>query len=223
MNEDIEKKLDQLLDGMPKPQYDLDAWLTEDETATFDSIVSRQRRPRTILRWVSVAACLLFIIGIGIKMLPEEEHKNVAQMAATAVQPKVEEAMPEEPKVEDIKAEPAKPVAAKPRKAKSITPAAVQKPLMAQESATAKNVEPEVAVVTAALVPQTRKPNTNAQPEMLTERDIPITRPENYKYTPEEMALMKKQARDAYLKWVELELEIAKHCQEQTANNYKEL
>ena len=53
--------------------------------------------------------------------------------------------------------------------------------------------------------------------EALTECDIPITRPENYKYTPEEIALMKKQAREAYLKWVELELEIAKHCQEQTA------
>ena len=38
--------------------------------------------------------------------------------------------------------------------------------------------------------------------EVLTERDIPITRPENYKYTPEEIALMKKQAREAYLKWV---------------------
>ena len=53
--------------------------------------------------------------------------------------------------------------------------------------------------------------------EVLTERDIPITRPENYRYTPEEMALMKKQAREAYLKWVELELEIAKHHLEQTA------
>ena len=56
--------------------------------------------------------------------------------------------------------------------------------------------------------------------EVLTERDIPITRPENYKYTPEEIALMKKQAHEAYLKWVELELEIAKYNQEQTANNY---
>ena len=53
----------------------------------------------------------------------------------------------------------------------------------------------------------------------LTERDIPITRPENYKYTPEEIALMKKQANEAYLKWVELEMEIAKNNLEQTAQN----
>ena len=56
-----------------------------------------------------------------------------------------------------------------------------------------------------------------SKPVTLTERDIPITRPENYQYTPEELALMKKQANEAYLKWVELELEIARHNLEQTA------
>ena len=61
-----------------------------------------------------------------------------------------------------------------------------------------------------------------AKPVTLTERDIPITRPENYRYTPEEIELLKKQANDAYVKWVQLELEIAKHNLEQTANNYKE-
>jgi hypothetical protein len=53
--------------------------------------------------------------------------------------------------------------------------------------------------------------------QTLTERDIPITRPENYKYTPEELALLKKQASEAYLKWVELELEISRYTLEQTA------
>jgi hypothetical protein len=51
----------------------------------------------------------------------------------------------------------------------------------------------------------------------LTERDIPITRPENLNYTPEEIALMKQQATEAYLKWVQLELEISKYNLEQTA------
>ena len=68
-----------------------------------------------------------------------------------------------------------------------------------------------------------RVQQTEPLTEVLTERDIPIPRPENYKYTPEEIALMKKQAREAYLKWVELELEIAKYNQEQTANNYRDL
>ena len=52
---------------------------------------------------------------------------------------------------------------------------------------------------------------------VLTERDIPINRPENYHYTPEELALMRRQANEAYLKWMELELEIAKHQFEQIA------
>ena len=76
---------------------------------------------------------------------------------------------------------------------------------------TTETGEADVAVVETPPTLQQEKPVT------LTERDIPITRPENYKYTPEEIALMKKQAAEAYLKWVELELEIAKHNMEQTA------
>lgn len=72
--------------------------------------------------------------------------------------------------------------------------------------------EQEVAVIEET---STAEP----QPRMLTERDIPITRPENYKYTKEEIALMKKQANEAYLKWVELELEISKYNLENTAEN----
>ena len=59
--------------------------------------------------------------------------------------------------------------------------------------------------------------NSSLTPPVLTERDIPITRPENYRYTPEEIALLKKQADDAYVKWVQLELEIAKYNLEQMA------
>ena len=62
-------------------------------------------------------------------------------------------------------------------------------------------------------------PRTQAKPQqvVLTERDIPISRPENYHYTPEELALMRRQANEAYLKWMELELEIMKYQYEQVA------
>ena len=76
---------------------------------------------------------------------------------------------------------------------------------------TTETGEADVAVVETPPTLQQEKPKT------LTDSDIPITRPENYKYTTEEIALMKKQAAEAYLKWVELELEIAKHNMEQTA------
>lgn len=73
----------------------------------------------------------------------------------------------------------------------------------------------DVAEQEAAVIEET--PTVEPQPRMLTERDIPITHPENYKYTKEEIALMKKQANEAYLKWVELELEISRYNLENTA------
>ena len=62
-------------------------------------------------------------------------------------------------------------------------------------------------------------PHTQPAPQqvVLTERDIPISRPENYRYTPEELALMRQQANEAYVKWMELEMEIIKYQYEQIA------
>lgn len=101
---------------------------------------------------------------------------------------------------------------AKPKK--RLTPV-VAEPQIAQETVPAETVSIET------LKAETMKAETpaiaQAATTTLTERDVPITRPENLKYTPEEMALMKKQANEAYLKWVELELEIAKYHLEQTA------
>ncbi|UKK59416.1 hypothetical protein L6470_13790 [Prevotella communis] len=101
---------------------------------------------------------------------------------------------------------------AKPKKQQ--TPV-VEEPQTAQETVPAETVSIET------LKAETMKAETpaiaQAATTTLTERDVPITRPENLKYTPEEMALMKKQANEAYLKWVELELEIAKYHLEQTA------
>ncbi|MDO5130079.1 MAG: hypothetical protein Q4D64_09195 [Prevotellaceae bacterium] len=62
------------------------------------------------------------------------------------------------------------------------------------------------------------KPTEVPKPRTISESDLPITRPENLKYTKEEIALMKRQAAEAYIKWMKLELEIAKYNIEQTAN-----
>jgi hypothetical protein len=88
-------------------------------------------------------------------------------------------------------------------------------PLLAQE----KPVEKDIATKEATTEPiaentAAEPPHTEMTTVILTERDIPITRPENYHYTPEEIALLKKQANEAYLKWVELELEISKYTLE---------
>ena len=63
------------------------------------------------------------------------------------------------------------------------------------------------------------KPTEDPKPRTISESDLPITRPENLRYTPEEIALMKRLANEAYIKWVKLELEIAKYNIEQTAYN----
>ena len=63
------------------------------------------------------------------------------------------------------------------------------------------------------------KAEESQKPRTISESDLPITRPENLKYTKEEIALMKRQAAEAYIKWMKLELEIAKYNIEQTAYN----
>ena len=166
-------------------------------------------------RWMAAAACLLFIIGIGITLWPKHEAQTVQPQVAQKIeqpqteQPKAVEPQTVEPEavepetVQEPQAEPAKV-----RMQPSVTKAEPKTELAKAETTT----EPtEEIIVDTPPAPETDMAQT------LTERDIPITRPENYKYTPEELALLKKQASEAYLKWVELELEISRYTLEQTA------
>ena len=166
-------------------------------------------KTRRLWPWVAAAASLLLLIGIGVTMLTKEEEQ------VPVVAKKVEQRQHEEPKVEpETQTAPSVVETPQPQKQrKQQRKAVVAEQLLAQESAPVEESATEHAAETAndvAMTPQTK-------PKTLTDSDIPITRPENYKYTPEEIALMKKQAAEAYLKWVELELEIAKHNMEQTA------
>lgn len=107
MNEDMEKKLDQLLADMPKRKYDLDAWLAEDETAEFDRIVSEQKKPakiKPLRRWLAAAACLILIIGIGVTLWPKEELQNKPVIAKKSEQKKTEHPkLSENTIIEDIR------------------------------------------------------------------------------------------------------------------------
>ena len=169
-----------------------------------------KKNPRRIIwPWIA-AAC---VAGVMIVWLtpPKEE---ITDVVVAEIKPKVE--TPAVNKVEPAKVDEA------PKEIKAVKPVKrisvrSEKSLLAQET---KTEEPVTAPVvnepnTALAVVEVAKPQEKMV--TLTERDIPITRPENYQYTPEEIALMKKQANEAYLKWVELELEIAKHNIEQTA------
>ena len=166
-------------------------------------------------RWMAAAACLLFIIGIGFTLWPKHEAQTVQpQVAQKIEQPQTEQPKAIEPQVvepEAIEPETVQEPQAEPAKVRTqplVTKAEPKTELAKAEPAT----EPtEEIIVDTPPAPETDMAQT------LTERDIPITRPENYKYTPEEIALLKKQASEAYLKWVELELEISRYTLEQTA------
>lgn len=96
-----------------------------------------------------------------------------------------------------------------PKKEKYIAAAPAKRKRMADEHA------PKECRQTTA----TRDSLDNGQwATLISETDLPITCPENAKYTPEEIEQLKRQARQAYLNWIRLEIEIASHNLQQTAN-----
>ena len=171
---------------------------------------------RLIWPWIA-AACVAAIMVVLLmpprtsreEMMPSQP--SVAKTEKKQATPKSEVTIAEEPKTIVVAETTPKAKDTRMAMPKQQISMAQKKPVtIATETAEA---EIDIEVVEHPL------PQAQPLPQMLTERDIPITRPENYEYTPEEIALMKKQAREAYLKWVELELRIAKYNQEQTANN----
>ena len=186
----------------PQMPADLNARLMQRVSA---SSGSAGRNKRSLWPWIA-AACVAGIMVVFLTPPKETEgKKNVAEVERKVIVKKkeIKSAIPAK---KDPETKPVTPIKRKKQKErKPITPIDLPQQLLAQEKLQSVPVEVEKEAV------------KETAPVTLTERDLPITRPENYHYTPEEIALMKKQATEAYLKWVELELEIAKHSQEQTA------
>jgi len=193
-------------------------------------MAKEDKQPRRIVwPWIA-AACVAGIMVIWL-MPPKDFSADVVAENTVIEQPinsnKVEETSVEkvETSVEKVETETPAPIDSlvKVKKIKvKTTIAKSDAALLAQETPTAQTPAAETTTMPAfeeppkeLAVAETVKPQEKVV--TLTERDIPITRPENYKYTPEELALMKKQANEAYLKWAQLELEIAKYNLEQTA------
>jgi hypothetical protein len=198
-------------DAMEQPQMPADL-----NVRLMQRVAAEKKQPRRIIwPWVA-AACVAGMLMIWLTP-PKDEAPEVAQTPATEVQqeaPLIAQQAPKE----------APEVAQTPTPATEVQqPAPVAKKAPAKTKAqTAEPIATESMLPTQdqlALVHEPEKHASEAPAKTLTERDLPITRPENLKYTPEELALMKQQAHEAYLKWVELELEISKHYIEQTAQN----
>ena len=176
-----------------------------------------EKKPRRTIIWPWIAAaCVAGVMMVWLK--PPASPPAPLQEARGVVTPERHEV--EEPKTAKVetKVTAPMPTPTKVKKARGKTTVAKRDAaLLAQET---KAEEPVAKPVVDEVHKDLAVAETAKSQKMMvtmTERDIPITRPENYKYTPEELALMKKQANEAYLKWAQLELEIAKHNLEQTA------
>ena len=187
-------------------------------------MAKEQKQPRRIVwPWIA-AACVAGIMVIWL-MPPRATTTDVVAENTVIEQPaninKVEENSVAKVETE-TPAPVATPVKAKGTKVKN-TVVKRDAALLAQDAKTAQAPTAETKTLPAVEEPpkelavaETAKPQEKMV--TLTERDIPITRPKNYQYTPEEIALMKKQANEAYLKWAELELEISKYNLEQASS-----
>ena len=192
----------------PKMPSDLNARLMKRMAAEAPTA----SRTRKLWPWIAAACAVAFI---AVFITPPKFGTEGAEMVA-----KVEKKEITAPEAVVAKAEPIAPIAPAAPKVAPVAPKATKAAAKPAIAAPAKPeaIEPAVEHVLAAA---TTVPKAVAEEKMVTmsERDIPITRPENYKYTPEELAQLKKQAAEAYLKWVELELEIKKNNLQQTAQN----
>lgn len=214
-------------EALPPMPADLNARLMQRVEEERAKKAAKRRRSRVL--WPSVAAaCVAALIAVFLtppKGTPEDGMSTGKPIAVKVEKPKTEKEVPqreasqkatEAEMPQRISTTSEKKVAEQPKVKQPATTTA--QPLLAQETTLEKVATAEVAVIEpVAEQKASEAPRDEMATVTLTERDIPITRPENYKYTPEEIALLKQQANEAYLKWVELELEISKYTLEKMA------
>ena len=200
-------KLDEM--EAPKMAADLNARLMKRMAAEAPAA----SRTRKFWPWIAAACAIAFIAVIA---TPPKSDTQATEMVA-----KVEPAtQPVAPAAEQSAAEqsavvaPAAVTPAIVAKASPKVSKAIQKAPKTAAPAKPEAIEPAVEHILAAAT-TAQSAVVEEKMVVMSERDIPITRPENYKYTPEELAQLKKQAAEAYLKWVELEMEISRNNLEQ--------
>ena len=188
----------------PKMPSDLNARLMKRMAAEAPTA----SRTRKLWPWIAAACAVAFIAVIATPPKSDTQATEMVAKVEPATQP-VAPAAEQSAVVAPAAVTPAIVAKASPKVSK-----AIQKAPKTAAPAKPEAIEPAVEHILAAA--------TTAQPAeakekkvIMSERDIPITRPENYKYTPEELAQLKKQAAEAYLKWVELEMEISRNNLEQ--------
>lgn len=202
--DDILQKLSQ----QPMPDIDNPDELTE---SIMDSLPNRQQ-PRRHQIWLymsiaAVAACFLLLLMPHHKNYDlEKEYLSV--LARHTEQRDSTLTIKEEKEEKQVAVTTHKKRFIPKPKRRSMTTKRVEK-LLAEEKPV--NQPKEVTAGNEILSPDLSYTQAKPQQVVLTERDIPISRPDNYRYTPEELALMRQQANNAYMKRLELELEITNY------------
>ncbi len=145
--------------------------------------------PRIMWRWaVAASIAILFAFGIGFLYNNKEEEK-----------PQIAELLPKPIEVKDTK-----PVTEEKQiavaEAPSVPKVRISKP---KQSVKEENREPET------LLAETQSEATSA-PQGNT-FSYSVSNPERLKYTPEEIAALKRQARRKYEEWLQLEREIIEY------------
>ena len=172
--------------------------------------VVNEKKPRRII-WPWIAAACVAGVMMVLLMPPKEQAPTVAQQTPSSALPMKEVVSPEVSKVEE-------PVVAKVERKKvshrtATTHAAKHTPHVAEPTTDLAAVQEKEVTVPSS------KGQEGGSVVTLTERDIPITRPENLIDTPEELALLERQTNEAFLERVKLELEISKYNLEQASLN----
>ena len=199
---------------LPKMPADLNARLMQRMGAQ-----PQKSRIRQLWPWLAAACVAAFLIVLVAP--PREAATGEPKVTAKVEQPATTEVQKSEPEAEAPQEADTQKTIESPAKSPRQLPKPSRKAIVAAEPLLAQTSPAETAQPAVEETDLTATAVAQASSETmttLTERDIPITRPENYQYTPEELALLKKQANEAYLKWVELELEISKCNLEQTAS-----
>ena len=179
---------------------------------------SHATRTRKLWPWIA-AACAAGVIAIYLTPPKDTTEVNKGTPVAVNVEQQKEspDSEPQKREIQKSEIQMSEPQTASPQKVikqkENLDP--VKSAKQQYKPATTNNLLAQE--ITPAEQTKTEKVSTEEPTVTLTESDIPITRPENYKHTPEELALLRKQADEAYLKWVELELEISKNNLQQTA------
>ena len=207
------------------------------DEALFDKIMAeRKPKPRLARFWPWVAAaCVAVLLGIFLGP-PREDTVSNPQIAKVEPKPEVTE----EPKTvesqETVKSDGStKPQptyktrlksrvsrkAAKEQRKSSLKQETnlIAKAETPEEVKSQEYVVDETPAITEREVAVVEKTTIESEPEILSDRDLPITSPENFRLTREEQALMVRLENEAFLKQVKQELEIAKYNQKQKAIN----